>query len=720
MKAACLVGVLSSMFAIGTAGWGQVADRVPLCQAARGPAAPTGLRIVMDGGNAAPPVQTAPAPGAEDVSGKTVRFRNVTESPVTMYFVNAQGVENPLPSTEIPSGGEYTQADTKAGQRWRFRQGPRVVAQYVVGANPQQFVDITVPILPGNSQYQVWLFQDQPSILPKYEPLREEQLGAANNSPAGMGEFMERGYHVLRMNPMNLIENGADPSARVFARQTLGSRDLHPEAGYLVPNRYMASTVAETEGSEATSTFFSSAERMNSFGANVSVGGGFMGIKAGSKFGFSQQTTSTSALDRTSFMSVRWGADSSLTLIKRELKLDPSFIADVERLDGGDDCYRAFFARYGTHYALRMLFGGIAFYEKTYNADEVGQAITKSLSASNSASVDIKQADVSREIGFTISKSESNVQKTSTENARYWALGGTVGNSFDSWALGEETRNYVGIKVDLRPIWELIWPLTMGNIDVTQANRTLERQAGLRSAWERYLADEQRTIAESASSRPRMFSVNIDAIRVAKDDDTGTDGPDLWGYVSLYALNGSRNIPFLNRDPRVCVRSLSIEPAGQNPALGCDRWKNFGSSLEDTLDHRDTISIRGEFPDVDKRPLTIAIAPRVTRTEQDGQVRFQANYDLNQYRLYPLGYLRDDDDGGANADDWLTLDGRPSAPSLQDVANRGGAITATATQSAQGLGSIEVTYTIREINYRIEPSQLNLPEFPAFQTGNRE
>ena len=578
-----------------------------------------------------------------------------------------------------------------------------------------------------DAEYRQWLAKDQPRFVPKYQTLGETRLNAFNIAPLDIEQFTAYGYHIFRMNPLNLLERGTKTRVQIFEVVSPDSGEYHLDAGVLTPNTFMLSQLLQTKGDESTNTFFSQSERTDKFSINVSLDvgkakapEGAKGPKIGGKYSQEDVETSSSGTERTAMMATRWGAKFSVTALKRQMQLSSDFKTSVQALLNADyKDYVDFFETFGTHYPLRAMLGGMAFYEKLYSADEIGKAISHTTSASASATVPVKAAEVSAEVGFSRSKEESSKEKNSSETGKYWAIGGSTGADYPGWSLGDQSKDFAAIKVDLREIWELIWPEKMGDSDATAANNTLKIQKTMKSMLARYLDEEQRSISESPSYRPRMFSVRVDMIKLVEDLDDGSNGPDFWGYVSLYASRLGRLVDFVDYTSPGCSEPITTYPSLPNlsgngkPFRGCDRWKIFGKDLADTLANVDTKSIKSDFPDVNKKPVFVSIAPTVEKIAgPQGSTQYSTNYNLAQYRLFPHGYFRDDDDGGQNADDWMTLDGS-NGFTLQEVVDAGGSKTGTVTQSAAGLGKVEVIYTVNEIKFTVQGDKIALPDWPA-------
>ncbi len=751
-------------------------------------------------------------------ASSTVVFTNTSGSTVTMYFVDAQGKEDPDPYTQIANDAQYTQPGTKVGQSWRFKIGTTLVAEYKVLPYRQQAFSIpfaavapgydvkTSRILKGAIQqrtpnvedlqacaaactahtgcnsftyipsakvcefkadaafesgdyrgyisgvavdleYRRWLAKDQPRYVQKYPPLSVDRFTAMNITPLDVEQVTANGYHVFRLNPLKLAQRGTIGAAPIFESLPATSTEYHLDAGVFTPNTFVLTPLNDTAGKESTDTFFSQSERTDKFSLNVSLEVGKPtpkgepeGPKVGGKYSQEESNTSSSAMERTVMMATRWGAKFTLTALKERMKLSEPFKANVRALRNGD--YRAyvkFFESFGTHYALRAMLGGIAFYEKSYSVDEIGKAISRTTSASVYGTVPVKAVEISTEVGFTQSKEHSSKEKKSLAEGYHWAAGGSTGAGYESWSLGDMTKDYEAIKVDLREIWELIWPEKMGDTDAASSDNTRAIQQTMKTMLARYMDEEQRSISESPSYRPRVFSVRIDSIKLTEDLDDGYNGPDFWGYVSLYAARRNPSMPpkghpllgmimnnfgtpfyFVDHASPGCIRSVSILPSlpadsvlNQNAIYGCDRWKNFGTDLADTMATVPTKSITSDFSDVDKNPLFVSIAPTVVKVAgPQGNAQYKTSYDLSQYRLFPVGYLRDDDDGGENADDIAQLLGADQF-TLQEVVDAGGSKTGKVSSgSVPGLGTVEVTYTVKEINFTVQVDKLDLPAWP--------
>lgn len=645
---------------------------------------------------------------------------NALSKDVEVFWVDFDGVEKPY--KYIRPNGKWV-INTGEGQIWRFKSGGKTVVEYTATGAERQSLTIKPDTaggaeqdfasLSGDEQYFDWLTAEQPRLLEEKSPALLAWAEGFKGQTLDIDTESRKGYHILRLNPTKLQDKGLGSSAAlIFKRFPQESKDYDLERGFMIPNEFLLNPLWDSEGSKSVNMYFSESERTQSFSLNVGVSAGKPGKeeggqktppgpKVGAKYERKEEKSAFSETERISITSTRWGAQFWLTVRKDKIQLSDLFKQEVRKLSSDYADYKLFFETFGTHYPLSTLYGGMAYYEEFATMDKVGSAISKSNSFSVSGSAPVKGVEVAAEVGYSNSDSSRMAEMQRQENAKFITRGGYTGANFDQWQLSDtESKSLVPIKVDLRPVWELVWPRKFDATDSTSAADIMAKQNIMRTMYDKYIEEENRSITQYASLKPRIFAVRIDSVRVVEDDDDGGDGPDLWGYLNFFVFK-DKLIPISFDKPKNLAASV---------------WSVWDTDLETTFAKVKPVSVGiGDFSNVDKAEMLISIMPLINEIPSNTAKTYAADYQLHRYSFFPSGYFRDDDCCAfAHEDDWMTLEGSGSAFTLQDVVNAGGFKSGKASQRADGLGKVEVNYSVREIKYEIQSEGLNLPDFPKF------
>jgi len=672
----------------------------------------------------APPLRSA---GSKTKIGLSAL--NQTGRPVEVFWIDYQGNEKSYGT--IKPGASWG-ISTYATHPWRFKIGGKPVGVYVTDASPSQKINLCRGLserLIGERgkrfvenqdiEYLCWLRTDQPRGTPITERADLSYQEGFIGNTLDVNREQRVGYNLLWMDPSNLQARGTGVGAPfIMEPMSLSTHDYHLVNGVLIPNDLFRSPALQSVERTDKSVFFTETDRQQSFGVNVGLKGGIDaggkgGASTGSQFGYSENRKRLENSSSTSFLAVRSGSKFWLTMVKPLIRLSSDFRSDVWELDGADyEAFKRFFENFGTHYQLSTLYGGMAMHEEIIDSGAVETAFSTSMEASNTTSVNVKGVSAERSVGFSTSDASASSEKWENQATRTYIRGGRQGTNFDNWDLGDAEKDLVPVKVDLRPLYDLVWPQTMGASEPEEIARIRAIRRQMRAAYEEYIARESRqTVSDKAE--PRAFAIKLDSIKLTDEDDAGNGG-EFWGYVDLLGRRDSDPGQFITVAGQKIPTVLTyLKSSGTKRA-----WKQYGSSERNTLDKVDTVDVADDqlFPGVNRGNVHFAIMPGMKKTGSGKNIRWKADYGLNGIRLFPNAYFREDDNGGESEDDKLYVTILDAKMTLQDVVNAPGRKKqATVTKFASGIGRITIKYTVREVSLNMPYNQAGFfPDFPDF------
>lgn len=653
-----------------------------------------------------------------------LRAVNRTGRPVEVFWLDYKGNEKSY-GTIAPN--KAWGISTYATHPWRFKINGKPVGVYVTDGTGKQQISLCSGLNqhhPGlrskrftadrDVEYLCWLRTDQPRSRARRESASEPWDKGFVGKTLDVDTDGRRGYNLLYMNPRDLLNKGLPAASPVvMARMSPSSHKYHIERGIRIPHEFHYTPVLSTREQKSREMYFSESERQKGFSVNVGLKGGVDagakgGASTGVNFGYSENRKDMDAASFTSISATRTAAKFWLTARKELIRPGTDLVDYVRGMGTGYKDFKRFFERFGTHYPLSTLFGGMATYEQLIESSKVETAISKSFSGSVSQSAKAKGATMERNVGFNTTNANRDSSGWESETSQTIIRGGNLGGSYDMWSLGEDDT-LVPIKTDLRPIYDLVWPETFGAVEPAEIAVIRTKRRQMKAAYAEYLKRESRR-RESINARPRVFAMRVDSIKLSKEDDDGAGGPDLWGYVRLVGERGAKSYGA----GAASIRIPNTLPVNKTVYA----WKNYGKDLRDTLDNKDTISIdNGSFPKVSRTEALFTIMPKMKQKRVNGVTRYVPDYELAKAKVYPDTYLRDDDAGGENADDWFSFTHANVKMTLADVVKAGGRKSYTVSRTTSGLGKVTIRFTVREVGLELPYKQVKLPAFPNFDAA---
>ena len=408
-------------------------------------------------------------------------------------------------------------------------------------------------VIPSRS-YAGWLRVEQP-INPSSRSSMSGNLGEGFVGRLLANEVHSlTGFNILKMDPFDLQVHGQRDVAeykKIFAPIDPNAPDsYYLEGDYRVPQCFFFKSVNRSQMEGSTSLFFSEKEVQKTMSLSVGVKGQAgnpqkSGAALGLQSKYSEKRRKVTSERRVARIKTKWAADFWLTIDKRNIKLDSPFVeyllSSNRKFDGPADFYDLF-ERYGTHYALSTLYGGRSIEESFLEARSVMNSFEKSLEVSGQGEGAYKGVGGGANGSYSVGQMEASKLETSQENTQFLTSGGT--GFGEMWDKGD-SGNFAPIKVDLRPISEILRPEL---IDTNKFSRKLTEadvakidmiRSKSYQMLDRYL-QERCTRIGNHSQEPKMFVASLDYIKCTQADDAlnvNDHAPDLCGRLRLGAAD---------------------------------------------------------------------------------------------------------------------------------------------------------------------------------------
>ena len=551
--------------------------------------------------------------------------------------------------------------------------------------------DVTI-----SPQFESWLSTDKIDFNPRVENATQYQNGFQDKFR--MEDQMRKGYNILKMDPSRLTERGLGGNAPDLLQTLEGtSTDWHLGALKIaIPNDLeVLPEKARTRGQEVTTLMFSSDEERKSTSVNVGLSAGgkgnnTKGPEGSGKVGISREDKKFEAENKTLIRKQIVGEAYWTVYVKEHMRLSKgltNFLTNENNLRSYPD-FKNFFERYGTHWSLATLFGGYIRYDEEIDVKELSESVSKSLSVDVAGSVPVKAVKVGASVGMTQSNVNEMRQKESSGKASFESQGGQPGASFGMWNMATPSvaDNYVPLKVELRAIYELIWPELMGISDPAESNRIHQLRAKMAQMLDQYIAQTQGQ-TDSYDWSPKIYEVTLKKVRVSQDDDEGSNNePDFYG--KLYVGEAGKPIDL---------------PGGVKvfTAIKTETLWNKGSSKAVTKGKGSTFKL-------ENKSLFISIPPKPVIAKQvNGKPIYKPSFDVRDKYAVFGSTLTDHDNTGKQE-----YAGGQFGISLASVDKSGNkVITETKEFSDEGVG-VKLTGEVRLRDYRFVNDKFELLDLP--------
>lgn len=450
--------------------------------------------------------------------GKTVAvtFRNFLKAPLTIYMDHPSPDAPEFAITNMPMFLPYLQGypkqpipipmEAEVGTLFRFAIDDLTVARYYVDESDVQEYEIR------NMQADVWLTKDQVyTSTPKRQSLSWSDRSGQDAEPAPDMSANHLGYCLPTMHPYDFQRRGVPGAIEIFDYIDSDSKDYRVAGpNYLVPNFLVYKSAKNAEAQMEGKVFTTSAERQKAFAANVGIEAGYEGFGVGGSVSmegnYGRTKGSATSTNSVQFFATAWQSKYWLSLDKKHAKLSQGFRDFVfkPRNFKSESEGKRFFELVGTHYPLAVLYGGRIYKDETIESS----SYAKSLATEWGIQGEVKGSGygVSAAIkgGYSENKSQSKFNSTELSKIRCAAIGGGSANDFASWTL-EGSKDLVPIRVELRPIYELIRPEYFPNRTEIEVQKMRQE---LQAAYLTYIGN-RRKASQSGSGAPKIFKITI-------------------------------------------------------------------------------------------------------------------------------------------------------------------------------------------------------------------
>ncbi len=314
-----------------------------------------------------------------------------------------------------------------------------------------------------------------------------------------------------------------------------------------------------------------------SFTRSISVGGDAKGIGGSVDISQSEKRSRMDSQSMSCSVKSKWQAAWWLSLDKPNAKLSPELTRFILEMDPEDDnAYVELFEVFGTHYALSTLFGAYASEVSYFEATETASKISKS----NSVSAKVKGGKGGKgdsgggnggggggggggsgEVGISTEFATEGSSSTRREQGRneLYGMGGSGGN-FDSFTMGNP-EDFVPLRVDLRPIDEVLWPeLSKQPLSPSEKQHFDRVRQNAKEQLERYLRTNQPV--EFTAPDPIVLEVSIEKVECIEVKDAfnglGADyEPDIYGKINI-VLDAYSDEVDMDSMPTLNTRDISV------------------------------------------------------------------------------------------------------------------------------------------------------------------
>jgi hypothetical protein len=372
-----------------------------------------------------------------------------------------------------------------------------------------------------------------------------KDVATARDQVASALLYCRSGYHQVKMNPLNLRENGlvANQGNQIFASKS----DTQPGnfwvfGNYRVPVDFFLQDAKELKVKEQTRMYDTDEEltdiSASSWGIDLSgtvtttVGGGFnvgvfqanasvanqMNYSFGYGSSFGRTVSNQAGEQKTTVVKTKWNSKYYLILNREYAVLSNPFrqaLLDLANATSTRD-FDNFFNKYGTHYPIATLMGG--------RASKQGSIENKSTKSFVKTDGGYNWSAGIGAIGKGTNDTSNSSTKSRVDEVQNWdesAFGGQ-GGTFDAWSAGDH-GDVVPIKVYLRPIWQLVVADLLFEKPVTQADCAMASalQSIVTKEWFRHLSPEgtgaPRKRQDDSAAQEDYFGIILDSFEFKCD-----------------------------------------------------------------------------------------------------------------------------------------------------------------------------------------------------------
>lgn len=343
----------------------------------------------------------------------------------------------------------------------------------------------------------------------------------------------------FRNEKMDLTDPSRGTTVRIFAQTK--ADDYSVEKNFqakTIPLGLRAQQIRRTEGKQLETVITNA----SSFEKSMSMNFGASGSFKGATFAADASRETSSGAERSDGTTKAFGLARSdvyvVLLDKTNMLLGDDFKFDILALAKGQITPQRFREKYGTHYANAIHYGGIAKNERTVTTAEFKKWAKESTSYKQDGGFDGGPAATFKSRGGLTLASGTSAGGTSMFSAETWsAMGGSGSFQASGWTVDQTTS--VPVRYDLRPLWELISPIFLGEEWGTPLRASLlQARQQLANEINRHI--ESQPGADPRDFTPAVYELTFHAIECVNNGDEGKADAALYGKISaeLWDIDG--------------------------------------------------------------------------------------------------------------------------------------------------------------------------------------
>lgn len=297
-----------------------------------------------------------------------------------------------------------------------------------------------------------------------------------------------------------------------------------------IPLGLRAEEIRRTEGNQLEAVITNTSSFEKSMSLNFGASGSFKGVN--SAWEYSREESK--GADRSDGTTKAYGLARSevyaLLLDKPNMLLDADFKYDILQLAQGGISAQAFVAKYGTHYANAIHYGGIGKAQRSVTTTEFKQWAKESNGYKQNGGFDGGPAgSINAKGGLTMASGDSKGGSSMFSTESWSAAGGSGSMTSLGWNVDE--RNSVPVRYDLRPLSDLISPIFFGEEWSTpQRAGLLQARASLDAEITRYLQSQPKPDARVLG--PAVYQLTFHGLKCINNGDEGNADAYLYGDIN--------------------------------------------------------------------------------------------------------------------------------------------------------------------------------------------
>lgn len=359
----------------------------------------------------------------------------------------------------------------------------------------------------------------------------------------------------FRAEKMDLFNANRGQALRIFAAPN--ANDFSIESNFqskTIPYGLRATELRRTEGSQQEAVITNAASFEKSMSLNFGASGSFKGISGGWEVSREESKGADRSDGTTKAFGLARAEVYALLLDKPNMVLDPGFKFDILQLADGRIAPAQFIAKYGTHYANAIHYGGIGKAQRLVTTSEFKQWARESTGYKQEGGFDGgPAASFKAKGGLTMASGESRGGNSMFSKESWSAAGGS--GSMTSLGWNVDDRNTVPVRYDLRPLSELISPIFFGpEWSTPRRTALLAARSNLDNAITRYLQSQPKP--DDRQIGPVIYQVTFHSLKCLNNGDEGTADAYLFGDITalVNGIDGTEKVNLFSASPSNATR----------------------------------------------------------------------------------------------------------------------------------------------------------------------